>query len=374
MAHIRRSKSGTGWEARHRDSTGNERARTFRTKRDAELFLGRQSADMQRGDYLDPRLARTTFATWAEEWLSTTVHLKPKTQASYESILRKRVLPVFGTARIASVEQVDVRRFVAELAKSGDESGTIRNTFNVVRQVFGAAVASGAIRANPCTGVRMPRSTRSEMLFLEPAEVLALADAINPAFRTLVLVAAYTGLRAGELEALRVRRIDLLRGTAEVCESLADVNGKLSFGPTKTYSHRTVRLPRFICDELAGHLASRGGRPDDLVFTGSRGSPIRHNLFYARHFKPAVRRAGLPEALRFHDLRHTCAALLIAQGAHPKAIMERLGHSSIQVTLDRYGHLLPGLDEALTDGLEATYRASLTARATTPESVVTALR
>jgi integrase len=102
---------------------------------------------------------------------------------------------------------------------------------------------------------------------------------------------------------------------------------------------------------------------------------LRHNLFYARHFKPAVRRAGLPEALRFHDLRHTCAALLIAQGAHPKAIMERLGHSSIQVTLDRYGHLLPSLDETLTDGLEATYRASLAARTgAASQPVVTALR
>src|SRR5207302_3117686 len=102
----------------------------------------------------------------------------------------------------------------------------------------------------------------------------------------------------------------------------------------------------------------RPHEPDDLVFTSAGGGALRHNLFYARHFKPAVRAAGLPTALRFHDLRHTCAALLIAQGAHPKAIMERLGHSSIQVALDRYGHLFPGLDEALTDGLEATYRAS----------------
>jgi len=198
------------------------------------------------------------------------------------------------------------------------------------------------------------------MLFLQPDEILRLAEAITPTFRVLVLFAAYTGLRAGEIDALRVGRLDLVRGTALVRESLADVKGKLVFGPTKTYAHRTARLPRFLCDELAGHLASRPHDPADLVFTTTTGRPIRHNLFYARHFKPAVIRAGLPPALRFHDLRHTCAALLIAQGAHPKAIMERLGHSSIQVTLDRYGHLFPGLDEALTDGLEATYRRSIT--------------
>lgn len=362
MAHIRRAKSGVGWEARYRDPMGRERGRTFRTKREAELFISRQSADIQRGDYLDPRMSRTTFEHWANEWFATTVHLKPKTQVTYESVLRKRVLPAFGKARISAIEQVDVRRFVAQLAEAGDEPGTIRNTFNVVRLVFGTALGSGAIRANPCTGIRMPRSPRTEMLFLQPHEILRLAEAMTPPFGMLVTFAAYTGLRAGEIGALRVGRLDLLRGTAEVRESLADVNGKLIFGPTKTYAHRTARLPRFLCDELGAHLSRRPHRPEDLVFPGPRGGPLRHNTFYTRHFKPGVARAGLPSGLRFHDLRHTCAALLIAQGGHPKAIMERLGHSSIQVTLDRYGHLFPGLDEALTDGLEATYRASIAAR------------
>ncbi len=221
MAHIRRARSGQGWEARYNDPLGRERGRTFHTKRQAQLFLGRQSADIQRGDYLDPRLARTTFEEWANDWLSTTVHLKPKTQVNYESILRKRVLPVFGKARIAAIEQVDVRRFVAQLAEAGDEPGTIRNTFNVLRLVFGTAVGSDAIRANPCTGVRMPRSTRAEMLFLQPDEILRLEAATTPAYRTLVVFAAYTGLRAGEIGALRIGRLDLLRGTAEVRESLA---------------------------------------------------------------------------------------------------------------------------------------------------------
>jgi Phage integrase, N-terminal SAM-like domain len=230
VVHIRRAKTGRGWEARYRDPMGKERGRTFSTKRAAELFLARQSADIQRGDYLDPRLARTTFDEWAAEWVATTVHLKPKTQVSYESILRTRVLPVFATARIASVEQVDVCRFVAELAKAGDEPGTIRNTFNLLRLVFGTAVASGAIRANPCTGVRMPRSAGTEMLFLEPGEILELAESIASLFRTPVLFAAYTGLRAGELWALRVGRLDLLRGIADVRESLADVNGRQTSG------------------------------------------------------------------------------------------------------------------------------------------------
>jgi integrase len=143
-----------------------------------------------------------------------------------------------------------------------------------------------------------------------------------------------------------------------VAEALEDTAGRLHFGPTKSHERRTVRLPRFLCDLLGAYLATRPNGASDLVFMSPRGDPLRHNAFYRRQFKPAVVAAGLPSALRFHDLRHTCAALLIAQGAHPRAIMERLGHSSITVTIDTYGHLFPALDEALSEGLERTYRAA----------------
>jgi integrase len=115
-------------------------------------------------------------------------------------------------------------------------------------------------------------------------------------------------------------------------------------------------LPRTLVAELTGHLADKTS--SDFVFTSSKGEPIRHSNFYARHFKPAVVRAGLPEATRFHDLRHSYAAMLIAEGAHPRAIMERLGHSTIQVTLGTYGHLFPSLEESLTTALDSVYRTA----------------
>jgi integrase len=196
------------------------------------------------------------------------------------------------------------------------------------------------------------------MLFLDAVEVNRLADAIDEPYGVLVRFAAYTGLRAGELAALRVGRVDLLRGSVDVREAYAEVHGALVLGPTKTYGRRTVALPRFLCDELGAYLVGRDVSPDAHLFTSPDGGPLRQSNFYRRTFKPAVRAAGLPDGLRFHDLRHTCAALLIAQGAHPRALMERLGHSSVTVSLDRYGHLLPSLDEALVDGLEDTYRRS----------------
>jgi integrase len=146
----------------------------------------------------------------------------------------------------------------------------------------------------------------------------------------------------------------LLRRRVEVTESVSEVKGRLVFGPTKTYQNRSVPIPRFLCEEIS--LALTGKNSGEFVFSSPEGGPFRHGNFYARHFKPALRRAGLPETVRFHDLRHTFAGLLIAEGAHPRAIMERMGHSSITVTLNTYGHLLPGLEERLTEALDARGR------------------
>lgn len=342
-----------GWEASYRDSGGRERIKRHRTRSAADRWLAGVKTDIQRGDYIDPRLARTRLSEWAEEWLSTTVHLKLKTQTGYESMLRTHVLPAFGDTAVAAIGPVDVRRFVATMIENGSAAGTVRSARKVLRLVLATAEEGGAIKSNPCNGVRVPRSPRTEMVFLNAEQVEVLASVITPPFGTLIRVAAYTGMRAGELEALRVGRLELLKSRLVVAESVTEVHGHgMVFGPTKTYERRTIPLMPSIRDELGALLATRPKGPDTLVFTSPDGGPLRHRNFYDRHFKPAVREANLPANMRFHDLRHTCAAMCIALGAHPKAIQERLGHSSITVTLDRYGHLFPSLGEALTAGLE----------------------
>jgi integrase len=347
------------WEASYRDQRRRERIKTFATRREADAWLAGVKTDLQRGQYVDPRLARTRFSEWADEWLATTAHLKPKTRAGYETDLRVHVLPVFGEHAVGSIQQVDVRRFIADMVAGGSAPGTVRNARKVLRLVLGAAEGSGAIRGNPCDGARAPASPRSEMAFLTPEEVEALATAIDPRYATLVRFAAYTGLRAGEICALRIGRLELLRGRVLVAESVTEVDRQgLVFGEPKTYQRRSVTLPGFLRQELAAHLTGRRLDADDFVFPAPQGGVLRHKTFYRRVFKPAVVAAGLPASLRFHDLRHTCASLCIALGAHPKAIQERLGHSSITVTLDRYGHLFPKLDEALTDRLNDLHRTA----------------
>jgi integrase len=357
MGSIRQTPAGH-WQARFRDPAGKTRGKTFRRKIDARKFLERVEADKQRGDYLDPRAGKLTVGQVADEWYATTAGLKPKTRAGYESILRVHIRPTFGTVRVAALDQLQVRAFLARLVEQQAAPYTIRNVYRGLSLVCEAAVAKGAIRVNPCKGVRLPKAHRLEMHVLTAAEVERLAEAIGAPWALLVRFAAYTGLRAGEIGALRVGRLDLLRNRVEVAESLADVKGHLVFGTTKTYERRTVRLPKLLCAQLSAYLVDRPHTSADLVFTSSRGMPLRHRNFYERCFKPAVKRAGLPDAVRFHDLRHTCASLLIAKGASVKAVQKQLGHKSAMVTLDTHGHLFPDELDRLAAALDAIYSAT----------------
>jgi len=373
---VRKLPSGRYQASHLHNATRHTGPDTFRTKGDAQAWLSGVETDIRRGTWVNPSEGRQTVAYWAERWLATTVHLRATTKRGYEVALRTHVLPTFGHEPVSRIDQPAVKAWVAELAHPGSAPGTIAGVRKVLRLVLGTAVDAEALATNPCDRVRVPRGRREEMHFLSAEQVEALADAIEhppvrraghgasptgrhhfPEYAALVRFAAYSGLRAGEIAGLRVRRLDLLKGKAEVAEALTDVDGTLvSSGTTKTSKVRTVPIPRFIAEALAPLLT--GKSPVDYVFTSPEGGPLRHSNFYRWHFRPAVGRAGLPAGVRFHDLRHTYAGFLIAQGAHPKAIMERMGHSSITVTLDRYGHLLPSLEEHLTEALNRSGKAA----------------
>lgn len=351
------------WEASYRDPTGRERVKHHRTRTEADQWLTTVKQQLHHGDYVDPRSGKQPFSAFAGSWLdSAAAHVRPKTWTHYESILRVHVLPTFADQPIGAIGPADVRRFLTERTKTGAAPGTVRSARKVLRLVLATAQTDGAIRANPCDGSRVAASPRAEMVFLTAEQVETLATTIDARYATLIRLAAYTGLRAGEIGALRVGRVDLTTGRITVAESVTEVQGLgLHFNEPKTYERRSVTLPAFLANELATHLENRPDDPDALVFTSPEGSTLNHKNFYRRHFKPTVTTADLPTEMRFHDLRHTCAALCIALGAHPKAIQERLGHSSITVTLDRYGHLFPKLDETLTTKLDDLYQVATSA-------------
>jgi len=326
---------------------------------DAERFLVQIEAQKQRGEWIDPDLAATKFSDWAHGWITTRSHLKPKTLDGYQSLLRIHIVPRFGAARLDRIDGLSVEQWIADLQAAGLSASRIRQAHRVLSQVLEAAVRARYLPANPADGIDLPRKPQREQLFLTAAEVDQLASATDPRYKALVYLLAYGGLRWGEAAALRRRRVDVLRGRLEVAESLSEVGGELHFGSTKNHRSRTVVIPSFLREMLNHHLVTYSQTdPDGLAFTASNGSPLRNSNFTKNTWQPAVAAAGLPRALRIHDLRHTAAALLISQGAHPEAIKRHLGHSSIVVTMDVYGHLFPSDSETLAQALDDLYAQS----------------
>ena len=223
----------------------------------------------------------------------------------------------------------------------------------LLRTAIETAVEDAIITRSPVRGIKLPATKTAEKRFLAHTEVMELADAISPRHRALVLAACYTGMRFGELAALRLENLNLLKAFATVVETASEVSGRIIIGPPKTASsRRQISLPQFLVHELSEHLRQHGPGNEGLVFSAPRGGPLRRTLFRRRVWLPAVDQS-VGQPCRFHDLRHTHAALLIAEGTHPKVIQERLGHASIRTTLDTYGHLFEGLDEAAADSLDA---------------------
>ena len=383
MAHVEdRRGQGKGWRVRYRGPDGAERSQSFTRKLDADNFAKTVGADLVRGQWIDPKGGKTVFDEWAQRVAASSVDLRPSTRARDASYYKNHVKPTFGKMRLGAIDHITVREWVAELSASGLAPATVHKCHQVLAKIMRAAVDAGLILASPCERQPLPRIEREEMRFLGPQQIALLAGVIDERYRPLVLVSAYGGLRAGELFGLRRGRVDLLRGRVDVAETLVEVRGHHHFGPPKTRAgHRSVPLPRSVVEVLTTHVA--GLEPGDLVFPAPDGGPVRSSLFRRRVWYPACVKAGFGElvkdeetgkkhyrGLRLHDLRHSAVALWIAAGASPKEVAVRAGHTSVSVVLDRYGHLLPGLEDRVTDALDEMAKAVTSA----PMASVTALR
>lgn len=369
MAHVQK-RGPSRWRARYRGPDGRERSKTFERRSDAERWIANMEVTKARGEWIDPALGRCTFSTWAEEWTATVVDLRPSTRDRDLRAVRVHLVPRFGQIPLARITNPMVRRFIADMLATGEHSpATVRKIGQILAKVMRAAVDAGLIARSPCDGVRLPTEARRQMRFLTANQVAMLASEVGPDWETLVYTAAYAGLRWGELVGLRPARVELERRTIVVVEQLTELSGRLEWGPPKTVAgRRAVSIPDSMAVLLAEQLARPTVARSGLVFPSPLGEPLRRSNFGRRVWSPATRALGL-DGLRFHDLRHTAVALAISRGAHPKAIQERMGHSSVVVTLDRYGHLFEGLDGHIADGLDGLLRNSrgLTAASTPPD-------
>ncbi len=339
MAHVERRAPGR-WRARYRDPDGRERSRTFSRRVDADRFLATVEAAKVRGDWIDPTLGRRRLDDWAAAWLARVgPALKPKTVATYNSLLRSRILPALGAHSLGALRPGDVQAFIAEMEGAGLSTSRIRQAHVVLAEILDAAVRDGLVSRNAARGVKLPPLERREAAYLEPEVVDEIADAMpEPSYRLLVRVLGVLGLRFGEAAALQRRSVDLLRRRLRIEESIAEVSAGLVRGPTKTHATRSVPLPRSLAKELEEHLASTPGGPDSPLFVGARGGLLRYSVFYRRVWRPTLTRLGLA-SVGVHVLRHSAAARMIAAGASAKAVQSVLGHGSAAFTLTVYGHM-----------------------------------
>ncbi len=359
------------WRAHYRTPGGAQRNKTFSRKIDAERFLAGVENSKTVGAYVDPALAKVMIGDWADRWLAGQAHLKPTTHERYAGILRKHIWPNWGTVKLANVAHADVQLWVTAMSKDHSPA-TVQKIHRVLSLILDMAVKDGRLARNVATGVNLPRIAKHEHRYLTHDQVDDLAQACgyptdaskhssydtraNETYRLVVLFLAYTGVRFGEMAALRISRLDLKRQRAVITESVTPLSGQgMVWGTTKNHKRREVPIPLFLVDELREHVAGKG--PDDLVFAGIRhGAPLRVSTF-RQQFGAAAKAIGIVD-LHPHQLRHTAASLAIASRADVKVVQQMLGHASATMTLDTYGHLFEDRLDEVGNAMDAARRAS----------------
>jgi integrase len=314
-------------------------------------------ADVVRGDYVDPS-DPTTFREFAENWRESQMH-RPTTRAHVEANLRRHVYPYFGDRRLATIRPSEIQHWTTKLSQT-KAPATVQVVHGIVAAIFKSALRDRLVSTSPCEGTRLPKKLPVEIKPLTSSIVHALADAVPPRYRALVILGAGTGLRQGECFGLDVDHVDLDERNLRVDQQLILLPGRPPFfGPPKTpASHRTVPLPDIVVEELRRHLERFPVQHKDrLLFTDGDGAAIRRTAFSRHVWRPAVSAAGAPRGTGFQDLRHYYASLLIRHGESVKTVQKRLGHATAAETLDTYAHLWPDSDDRTREAVDAAFRA-----------------
>jgi integrase len=343
MASIDRRPNGK-WRARYRLHPGGpQRAKHFARKTDAERFLARVQGQLLDGSYIDPGAGQVRLADYAAAWQAAQVH-RPTTVVQVDAHLRNHVLPFFGDRPLASIRPSEVQAWVRGRADILAPA-TVEVVYRIFSAILSDAVGDRLLARNPAKGVRLPRQAKKPIDPPTLDQVEELVAAMPDRYRAIIVLAAGTGLRQGECFGLTVDRVDFLRRSITVDRQLVLAgSGPPRFGPPKTEaSVRNVPLPDVVALALAAHLERWRAGVDGLIFTNASGGPIRRNRFNET-WRAATARADA-EGLRFHDLRHFYASLLIDHGESVKVVQSRLGHASAAETLDTYAHLWPDNEE-----------------------------
>jgi integrase len=348
-----------GWQ------DGRRRRKSFygQTRREVAEALAKAQRDVQLGLAV-ARDERQTLAAFIDRWLleSAGPSTRPKTRQGYAVIVSRHLVPSLGRIPLAKLAPDHVQAMLNSKLAAGSSPQTVRNIHAVLRRALHQAHRWGLVQRNVATLVDLPKAVRYEAPAITPEQARAILSAVNgDRLEALVTLTIATGLRQGEALALRWSDIDLDAGSLTVRRALTRVGGEVRFDEPKTArSRRTVAVPMSVVGVLRQHRkiqaeeqlwAGSRWQEHGLVFTTSIGTPMVGGDVTKR-FQALLAAAALPR-LRFHDLRHGCASLLLAQGVHPRVVMEQLGHSTITLTMNVYSHVIPALQRDAADRMEA---------------------
>jgi integrase len=358
MPSIQKRPNGR-WRARYQDPDGRWRARHFDRKVDAERYLDKIRGDLARAEWIDPKGARTRFGEYVAGWQAGQVQHRGTTAAQLDSRLKIHVLPFFANRPIGSIRASEVRAWVAGRS-AVLAPATVANCYRWLSTIMRAAVADRLIAASPCVGIKLPRIDRERVVPFSTDQVLELIEATPERHRALVVLAAGSGLRQGELLGLDAARIDWLGRAVRVDRQLVTpARGEPSLGPPKTEaSRRVVPVADEVLLELSEHVR-RFSPGEGLLFTARDGAPLRRSRAAEMWRRVVEQAASVPEGAKFHELRHYFASLLIRQGSSVKAVQAALGHASATETLNTYSHLWPDDDERIRAAVAAELGAAL---------------
>lgn len=340
------------WEFDYKDELGYRKVKGgFRTKAEAEIDEAKIKTKVNEGTYVSEDRAMT-FASAVDNFLNlhASIHCKPSTLYSYQSCIEKHLIPFFGHMKLVEINADRINRFILEkLKEEGLSHKTINNMLTLMGSVIQKAVDNDILAKNPVYKVKRLKTYNVEMRFLDTEEVYAVLDAARihyPDFYPLLMTAILTGMRRGELLGLTWDKINWKMKKIIVNQSLYQ---KQIVTPKTQNSVRRIDMADELSKVLRKWKLQCPIGEKNLVFPNSLGDYTDPDNMIKRRYEPVLRKAGL-EKIRFHDLRHTYASILIAQNVPIKYIQNQMGHSSIQVTMDRYDHLMP---EVYQQGIEA---------------------
>jgi integrase len=362
-----------------RDANGKQkfhRKTIHGTKKDAQRYLNGVMRQMDLGIFVEP--TTISLVDYVKRWLRDAARprVSSRTADGYKALLDRYVTPPLGHQRLDRIQPLDIQEVYGQMQANGLSARVVRHTHAALHNALKQAVKWGLLSRNPSDFVELPKVPHKEHRVLSPDEAARFLKVTATKPHGLIFeLALWTGMRPEEYLALQWSDIDLSKGTARIRRALVRHKKTVQFEEPKTArSRRTVYLPQPVVQKLKAHKRKQAAEklkfkgtwgPHDLVFCSVEGTPLSiPNLTY-RHFRPILTAAGLPQ-IRLYDLRHSCATLLLAADENPKVVSERLGHSTVVLTLDTYSHVIPTMQQGATARLEKLINSQVDANESDP--------